>query len=714
MRTTLSALGLAAALTLLAFGNSLAVWSGDERRLVARSAFVGDDTGIVEMNPLTKGLRNAGAIFRTSWWGGLRDDADGLYRPLPVLSFALDHDLWAWLTCRFGWGGGAVPSRAVNLALHALCAFLVFLLARRLLGPDSQGPWWALVLFALHPVHVEAVVGLVGRADLLMTLFGTAALLLHLRARDGSLAAALLAPLLLAASLLSKEAAVAVPFIAAALDLGLRGRGRTPWISYAGYALALAGVFAARRAVLGEAWLGVPLQAFLPENPLHQASFAARLCTAPDLLLRYARLLAWPWTLSVDYSFDQVPVLTSPFALRALLGLALLLAALVAAAVSFRRRGFVFPALAIVLLALGPVLNVVALTGTMMAERLLYLPSVGFAILAGAVIAAWWRHSAWPALAWSFPVLLVFFYAVRTPVRNLDWKSELTIFSAATRASPRSAKAWFDRANAAAKERKDQLSIECFQKALEIKPDFHEARRRLAKVYRFNTLDEMSLKELRKIEAVQPEYPGLSKEVADLLSTQMRQERPGPERESLDREATRQFEAAVAQGSTLERADALVLYGKHVIGRPTSPEDPVIDRCLDDAEAIFRRALALEGEYAPARTSLLEILLLQSKRGMDRKEPEEYSRKKDDEALALVRRLIERFPNVSQFQKYLDLLISRKEPGEAERLLEELIRQHPEAGAYRQSLEVLRQRMKKPSEAGPPAGTNGPERGRKL
>jgi len=704
MRTTLSALALATALTLLAFGNSLVSWSAKDG-FTPRADFVGDDTGIVDMNPHTKGLRNAGVIFRSSYWAGLRDDDDSLYRPLAILSFALDHDAW---------GGGAVPSRAVNLALHALCACLVFLLARRVLGPGGQGPWWALALFALHPVHVEAVVGLVGRADVLMTLFGLCALLLHLRARDGSLGAALLAPLLLAASLLSKEGAVAVPLLAAALDVHFRGRGRTPWIAYGGYALALAGVFAARHAVLGEHWLGAPLAAFLPENPLHHAPFHARLFTAPDLFLRYMRLLVWPWTLSADYSYDQVPVLTSLFAPRALLGLALVLAVLVAAAVSFRRRGFVFPALAIVLLALGPVLNVVALTGTLMAERLLYLPSVGFAILAGAMLAAWRKHMAEPALGWPLPLALALFYAVRTPIRNVDWRSEEAIFRAATVASPRSAKAWFDLGNAGAKGRKDQLSIQSFQKALEIKPDFHEARRRLAKVYRFNRLDEMALKELRKIGAREPAYPGLAKELADLLSSQMRREGPGPDREALDREATQHFEAAAQQGTTLERADALVLYGKHAAGRPTSPEDPVIDRSLDEAEAIFRRALALERGYAPARTSLVEVLLLQSKRGRDRKEPEEYSRQKDDEALRLLEDLIEKYPNVSQFQKYLDLLLSKKKPGEALRLLEGLNQRHPGAGAYQKSLELLLHRMNQPSEGGPPGGTNGPGSGGKL
>ena len=106
----------------------------------------------------------------------------GSYRPLTVLTFRLTALV----------GGGARPGwfHAGNAALHAVATWLVHQLARRLLprrrpggsGPPPRSRWAAgtALLFAVHPVHCEAVAGVVGRADLLACIFALATLLSYI------------------------------------------------------------------------------------------------------------------------------------------------------------------------------------------------------------------------------------------------------------------------------------------------------------------------------------------------------------------------------------------------------------------------------------------------------------------------------------------------------------------------------------------------------
>jgi hypothetical protein len=165
-----------AVLALLAYANALA------------NGFVLDDRGIVLDNPLVREPGTAWRAFLTPYWpaaiGG------GQYRPLGILSFVLDGAIA---------GPSAMWYHAVNVAWHAAATVLLWVWIRGFLAP--AGALVAAALFAVHPVHVEAVANVVGRLELMAAAFIFAALVAH---RRGSW----FAPLLFACALLSKEHAV--------------------------------------------------------------------------------------------------------------------------------------------------------------------------------------------------------------------------------------------------------------------------------------------------------------------------------------------------------------------------------------------------------------------------------------------------------------------------------------------------------------------------
>src|SRR3989442_5687044 len=171
-----------------------ALWNG----------FVWDDQVIVLGNPLVQTWAGLATAFANPYWppfvGGY------LYRPLTVLTYVLDWHI-----------GGAAWFHAVNLLWHAGVSALVAVLARRWAGDAAA--LVAGMLFAVHPVHVEAVANVVGRAELMAAAFTLLAVYAALEADRPVWSA-----VCWALGLLSKEVAVVAPALVVA-GWGLLGAG---------------------------------------------------------------------------------------------------------------------------------------------------------------------------------------------------------------------------------------------------------------------------------------------------------------------------------------------------------------------------------------------------------------------------------------------------------------------------------------------------------
>jgi tetratricopeptide (TPR) repeat protein len=175
------------------------------------SGFVWDDRYIVTDN----------ALLRAPLWSLQRFRQDIVnssftytvyYRPLQILSYAVDNRIW---------GMEAFGFHLSNMLLHFLNAVLVFLFALKVTGHRASSAL-ASILFTVNPACIGSVAYISGRSDLLYLFFGLLFLIMNMRYREtGERAFVLSGALALAASLLSKEAAVIFPFIFLALDLVL-------------------------------------------------------------------------------------------------------------------------------------------------------------------------------------------------------------------------------------------------------------------------------------------------------------------------------------------------------------------------------------------------------------------------------------------------------------------------------------------------------------
>ena len=406
---------LALALVLLALLPFRAALDGD---------FIEDDRPIIRDRLELRDVSHVPALFAETYWP--REQPGGLYRPLTMASYALDRALW-------GVDVNGAPSRigvhATNLLLNAIAALLVLALLRERTA-SALASWCGAALFAVHPLHVEAVAHMVGRADLLMSALFLGAFLLHSR---GPLARAGAAALYLLACL-SKEMAVVLPGILLARawlersDATAGAFARRQLVELAPCAFALALFLALRGVALGAA--ASPPVAFAWSTPpqylaFQQPAFGEVSLTTIHAFAEILALLVAPLWLSADYS--GFPHATAPD--TAVMFSAAAIAAAALAVWLAARRGWRDPAFWAVWLGLTwlPVSNLLFPSGIVLAERTLYLPSVALAgVVAGALSPVLARDRRWLAL----PLAAIAGLAALTALRAPLWRDARGLYEA--------------------------------------------------------------------------------------------------------------------------------------------------------------------------------------------------------------------------------------------------------------------------------------------
>ncbi len=351
--------------------------------------YLADGHYLVEINPVVE-RADPYEILTTDFWR-YKATALGhsLYRPVTVASFAAEHELV---------GRPSAPlSHWINLFLHLATALVLFAYLRRI-GATSRAASIAAMLFTAHPLLMQGVVNVVGRADVLATLLSLAALWAMTHAGSWSSRedpspsrhrlAAWSAALLVLLALGSKETAVALPLLIVGQECLFRFGRREPggrfWVNRLATLapIGIAGLlYLVARTLTIEAFPA--LQYVRPmNNVLVGMTGEPRVATTLSMLRRYVQLLVFPSSSSADYSGVAIAPEASLVSLPALGGIiaAVGFVVLLAAPKLFRgasSRALSMSSLLFVLpyLVIG---NFLVLSGTGFAERLIYFSATGF------------------------------------------------------------------------------------------------------------------------------------------------------------------------------------------------------------------------------------------------------------------------------------------------------------------------------------------------
>jgi len=420
-------------LGLLAYSNSF------------QAALVFDNASVIGQDPRIRAAmrENIWSILTERYW--YVNANAGLYRPFTTFSYLLNYAVL---------DNGPRPGgyHGVNFVVHEVNVALVYALGILVFG--GTAPAFALAaIWGLHPVLTESVTNIVGRADLLAAFGVLAGLLCHVRGASaaGPRRMAWLTGLVAAQTvgLFSKESAAVLPGMMLLYDLTWFERAK--WsrraVAYAVVALPFVAFFYLRGG------LHAPMRIDFTENPLVSAGFWTARLTAVKVVGKFLWLFFWPAHLSADYSYNAVLLFgwraSNWEDVKTLIALAVCLGALILAAllaIRWRRTGkpLLF-FLVFFFLALLPTSNLIVLIGSIMAERFLYLPSVG---LAGCVVAAIYMLGQHPSLkvpaarrvAWAALGLACLALAARTYARNFDWRDGRSLWTSAVEVCPGSAR----------------------------------------------------------------------------------------------------------------------------------------------------------------------------------------------------------------------------------------------------------------------------------
>lgn len=459
--------------------------------------FIWDDEHFVLRNPSVKSVERVPEYFTSKETFAMEGNF-AIYRPLRNISYLLDYLLF---------GLNPFGFHLVNLLLHIQNMILMAYLVRLMTG-SRFASIVSSVFFAFHPVQTEAVSWIKGRDDLIATFFYLASLALYIKGREkkslyrGSV-------IFFALALLSKETALTLPLIIFLYNLHFPEKGDKK-VSYHPYIYISLLYLLLRTIVVGrvgqtEHWGGSFLTAFY---------------TNWTGMVYYLKLLFFPVNLCADYlMFPVRTTLFDPYVLGALFIILLLLGA---ALISFRGGNRLLSfSIFWFFITLLPVSNIVPIQ-IIIAERFLYLPSIGMFI--GAAVLLGNLKDGFQKTGFGNSVLIFLisgvslFLASMTVDRNHVWTDEHLFWKDVAAKSPGNPRAWHNLASEYQNEGRISEAISLYQKSLMM--DYHspETHYQLGRIYRGMGEEEKALSEFYAALEDDPENADINYEIGNLMS----------------------------------------------------------------------------------------------------------------------------------------------------------------------------------------------------
>ncbi|KAF4523710.1 hypothetical protein B566_EDAN011574 [Ephemera danica] len=460
--------------------------------------FVFDDSEAIINNEDIRPTSPLWNVFINDYWGTRLNHSGShkSYRPFTVISFRLNY----WLS------GGLKPRgfRATNLLLHVAISVLSLKVFDLIFGGRChKAAFLSSLLFAVHPVHCEAVAGIVGRADLLCTFLFFLSFICYAKAVNcedlnrhlRQVVWLSTSHILTLVSMLCKEQGITVLGLCSAYDLILTWRKN--WKGFLGSRGLLI-----RHVVLGTwglvlliaRWfiMGGEVPTFqVVDNPASFAdSFLTRAMSYNYIYALNTWLLLCPEWLCFDWAMNCIPLLTSPTDIRLLGALAfwtvlILLGVRLFLTPSTNSSRILGLGLVILVETFLPASNLLFRVGFVLAERVLYLPSAGFCALISLGLRQ--LSVAAPRCKNHFRcgvLLLLLVFTLRSSQRSLEWSSERLLFRSALLVCPLNAKVHYNVAKNAADTGDRQLALQEYKEALRLHPGYEQAMNNLGNLLR--------------------------------------------------------------------------------------------------------------------------------------------------------------------------------------------------------------------------------------
>lgn len=546
--------------------------------------FVWDDLYQIKENSQIKSLKNIPSMFMSEVWAGVEGGhRSPYYRPLFTISLAIDYFLW-----------GENPSgfHLTNIILHFLATLVIYFLTARI-ASSYKAAFFSGLLFAVHPVHTEAVAWISGRNEMLSALFMFLSFYLYLLFREKKLkiymAGAVLAYFL---ALLSKEIAITLPAIIFlyeiyATDSSINSSIKRKLTGPILYMIVIIPYIALRLSILSmQTWTSYPIE--------------QRLYTGFDILIRYLKMLILPVGLKLHY---EIPIKKSLLEGDVLTSIIIFFLVTVGFFLTKKFDKRVFFGFLFLMVTLFPVSGFpTIIQPSPMAVRYLYIPSFGFALVLGVLLQIYnsgTSHGDIDSNVEVHPkkymkamntlwILLISALFIVTFQQNYVWKDQLSFAVQRVKDAPNYAVAHYDLGLELSKLKQYDDAINEFNKALSLKPDFISAYNNLGAVYMEKGLYDEALSLLKKTVKMGLANANIYYNIGIISGSK------GFYDESIE---------AFQNALRLRPNDANIRYNLGVVYFRKG--------LLDDAEREFRYSLNIKPDNANARYNLGALLIRQ-------------------------------------------------------------------------------------------------------
>lgn len=460
------------------------------------SAFLYDDEFLILKNRFLTSFEYLPQIFSSSSTGGA-GYVDSFYRPLQTLAYLIVQQLFGQETWAF---------HGLNILLHGLNTVLLFLLGQKM-GLFRRFAFAGALIWAMHPLHTEAVTYMSATADPLHALFLLSGLLVMVPVFTKK--QRVVAALFFVLALLSKESAVVFPALAITMVFFFsseRQRPQSYFVTWPFWAMAFGYLFL-RQSLLN---FNQDFSMYKEAN-LYTESFLYRLQTFWATLPSYLSLLVWPVDLHMDRAF---PVFTNFLSPLVLAGFILFAGCLFFIGRGLRQNRVKSPWLAWVPLwffaAHVPQAGVLIPVNSFFLEHWMYVPSLG--IFLGVAAFTQGCGQSLGAKGQQFLLLGLLLIAgalgLRTFDQNRVWESPVTFFSHILKYNPESNRVRHNLAMAYTDEGKLDLAKAEYLKVLQTSEEYYQTHHNLARIYASqNQLDLAEKHELRAIELSPKFFP---------------------------------------------------------------------------------------------------------------------------------------------------------------------------------------------------------------
>nr|XP_018672931.1 transmembrane and TPR repeat-containing protein 3 isoform X3 [Ciona intestinalis] len=478
--------------------------------------FVFDDVSAILNN---KDILSNSSIYNLLWndfWGTpmVEERSHKSYRPLTVLTFRLNYLVSGFNPWSY---------HLLNAILHSLVCYLVFKMNSKIVGlcgshslasahrnknsiHHGKGTttipgnldlekttktisFCATLLFVVHPVHTEAVTGVVGRAELLSALFFILSILCYTRTTAKCIILSFVCTIL---GILSKEQSITVLGVLVFVEILVLNK-----LSLDDFCLVLVRTLTSRRQmklkplflrITACVGMGICLiyarmrlmQGALPhftgfDNPASSEKFPARHLTYNHLLSLNSLLLLNPYNLLCDWSMGTVPIITSFFDVRNVGALYFWVLYIIIGLHAVFSHTFVSRVasfcISVITLPFLPASNLFIPVGFVVAERILYIPSIGFCLLVALGFFKLQLKLKKKFLVWFLFSCLIAAHSMKTIHRNFEWISERHLFKSGLKITQRNAKIWNNVGHTYEDENDWKTALWFFKQATLVQPD---------------------------------------------------------------------------------------------------------------------------------------------------------------------------------------------------------------------------------------------------